>query len=539
VLADLAVGLHLLGFLLPFGGALQAMAVTPFAALAARHRARALLVGACCGAGVAFLVGGLHLSLWVMASGLIGLALGWGYRGGWGWTRTTASAAILAGSLLAGVTAATLALLPHLRRLSLAQVHIAWRGVARLLDHVGLSALTGPLTTAVDGVLRWWWVTLPALEVVAVGAAAVVARALALPALGRLMAAVGPPALPLPLEEGQAGPVPAELEHVSHRYAGADRPALSDLSVRVERGRLTTVVGPNGSGKSTLARVLLGMPPTAGRVRRPGVAGLGRPGGTTLISQRPESQVLGVRVGDDISWGAGSTSAAEVARVLAAVGLEGAEHQETATLSGGQLQRLAIAAALSRRPALLVSDESTSMLDPPGQQEVLAVLRRLVDSEASTVVHVTHQPTEVDGTAVIALEEAGWSPARRSVTRSPAPARALGARTTAGPRSQPPFPTRRWWRSPASATCTPPARPGPGGPSRASPWRSPAARSSRWWGPMPPGSPRWRGCSPACSSQPRVRPPWRASRSRRASGRWAWRSSTHGCSCFAPAWRGT
>jgi energy-coupling factor transport system ATP-binding protein len=405
VLADLAVGLHLLGFLLPFGGALQAMAVTPFAALAARHRTRAVLVAASCGAMVAFLVAGLHLSLWVVASGLIGLAVGQAYRRHWGWVRSTAVAAALAGSLMAGATVVTLLVLPHLRRLTLAQLRITWRGATRVLEHVGLTAVTGPLTTVVDEALRWWWATLPGFEVVFVAAVAVVTRGFSHPAIHRLELAVGRPQPPLPTDDGEAGPVPATLEHVSHRYPDATTDALCDVSLSIEEGRLTTIVGPNGSGKSTLARLLAGMPPTSGRVLRPGQAALGRPGGTSLIFQRPESQVLGVRVDDDIRWGAGPAPDVDLAGLLAAVGLGGMEERETATLSGGQLQRLAIAAALSRRPALLVSDESTSMLDPPGQQEVLSVLRRLVASGQTTVVHVTHQPAELDGAAVIALEK--------------------------------------------------------------------------------------------------------------------------------------
>lgn len=404
VLADLAVGLHLLGFLLPFGGALQAMAVTPFAALAARHRTRAVLVAASCGAMVAFLVAGLHLSLWVVASGLIGLAVGQAYRRHWGWVRSTAVAAALAGSLMAGSTVVTLLVLPHLRRLTLAQLRITWRGATRVLEHLGLAALTGPLTTVVDDALRWWWATLPGFEVVFVAVVAVVTRGFSHPAIHRLELAVGRPQPPLPTDEGEAGPVPATLEHVSHRYPDATTDALCDVSLSIEEGRLTTIVGPNGSGKSTLARLLAGMPPTEGRVLRPGHAALGQPGGTSLIFQRPESQVLGVRVGDDIRWGAGPAPDVDLAGLLAAVGLGGMEERETATLSGGQLQRLAIAAALSRRPALLVSDESTSMLDPPGQEEVLSVLRRLVASGRTTVVHVTHQPAELDGAAVIALE---------------------------------------------------------------------------------------------------------------------------------------
>src|SRR5581483_9782039 len=161
-----------------------------------------------------------------------------------------------------------------------------------------------------------------------------------------------------------------------YRYGvNANEWALRDVDVELRAGELVAIVGANGSGKSTLARVLAGRPPTAGRVVRPGRAGLGEPGGTALVLQRPESQVLAVRVRDDIAWGARADPSAAPADTHAAavdalgrVGLNGFDDRETATLSGGELQRLAIAAALVRAPAVLVADEATAMLDPPGRE---------------------------------------------------------------------------------------------------------------------------------------------------------------------------
>src|SRR5438270_975482 len=157
---------------------------------------------------------------------------------------------------------------------------------------------------------------------------------------------------------------------------------------------MLALVGDNGSGKSTLTRLMAGKPPLTGTVRRPGSAGLGRPAGTALIMQHPESQVLGVRVADDVVWGLPDGADVDIESLLDAVGLGGMGERETSGLSGGELQRLAVAAALARQPRLLLSDESTAMVDETGRRDLTALLRRLPGQHAVSVVHVTHRPEE-------------------------------------------------------------------------------------------------------------------------------------------------
>src|SRR4029077_6248937 len=118
------------------------------------------------------------------------------------------------------------------------------------------------------------------------------------------------------------------------------------------------------------------------------------PGGTAIVFQRPELQVLGVRVRDDVVWGLGQPHGVNVAALLDRVGLPSFADRETSTLSGGELQRLAVAAALARRPRLLISDESTAMVDERGRAQLLTLLRSLVTHEGITVVHVTHHRSE-------------------------------------------------------------------------------------------------------------------------------------------------
>ncbi len=252
-----------------------------------------------------------------------------------------------------------------------------------------------------------WWALLPiallANTAVNVLAAAVVTR----PVLRRL--AVGAPTArtdhpnapmwaPAP-KPGPARqyphPLPVHLESVTYRYPHVTQDALRDVSLTIRPAEFVAIVGGNGSGKSTLARIISGWSPTDGQVLRPGDCALGRTGGTAMIFQRPESQVLGVRVRDDVVWGlpdGGRT--VDVETLLERVGLANVADRETATLSGGQLQRLAVAAALARAPRLLVSDESTAMVDAEGRDQLTDLLAQLPGEEGVAVVHVTHHAAE-------------------------------------------------------------------------------------------------------------------------------------------------
>ena len=115
-----------------------------------------------------------------------------------------------------------------------------------------------------------------------------------------------------------------------------------------------------------------------------------------MVMQHPETQILGVRVADDVVWGLRHAADVDVASLLETVGLAGMEDRETSTLSGGELQRLAVAAALARRPRLLISDESTAMVDAEGRHALTSLLAELPSKRGMSVVHITHRREEIE-----------------------------------------------------------------------------------------------------------------------------------------------
>jgi energy-coupling factor transport system ATP-binding protein len=198
------------------------------------------------------------------------------------------------------------------------------------------------------------------------------------------------------------------LEGFTYRYPGRRAPALRDLSLDVEAGSFTVLAGTSGSGKSTLLRALCGLVPhfhggdVSGELE---VAGMSLrdhgPGELAAVCgtvfQDPESQVVmgGVRAELSLPLEHRGESSAAVARaveeVALALGVANLLDRRTDTLSGGELQRVAIAAALVHRPALLLLDEPTSQLDPVAGDELIWLLRRLNEEWGTAVVIAEHR----------------------------------------------------------------------------------------------------------------------------------------------------
>jgi energy-coupling factor transporter ATP-binding protein EcfA2 len=414
VLGDLALVLEVIGWFAPLGSVFQALATIPFAVLAARHRVRAAVVATVAAAAVGSLVGGVGIVLQTGLAGLLGLSIGVAHRRGWSAPRSVAFTAGVAGLPLAALTDAIDAASSGFRRLSFAQARIIWRDVRNLLGWAGQARLQHAGDTVLTWAIDHWWASVPAAEMVFVLLVAIMLRRF-WPFLDQVRKSSLAPMTDEAAERSverrrrrrrepaaedgppRPMPVPVRLEHVSYSYAGATVAAVHDVSVELRAGSMLALVGPNGSGKSTLVRILAGrVVPSSGAVLRDGPAGLGLRGGTAIVFQRPESQVLGVRVRDDVVWGLGPGESPDVGELLDLVGLSGFEERETSGLSGGELQRLAIAAALARSPSLLISDEATAMIDHVGRRDVVSLLQRL-RSGGLAVVHVTHRLEETEG----------------------------------------------------------------------------------------------------------------------------------------------
>jgi energy-coupling factor transport system ATP-binding protein len=193
-----------------------------------------------------------------------------------------------------------------------------------------------------------------------------------------------------------------------YRYAEGTGLALRDVSLELGEGGFTVLAGSSGSGKSTLLRALCGLVPhfhggdaqgeltVAGMsVRDHGPGELAGACGT--VFQDPESQVVmgGVRAEIALPLEQAGASPAAVARaveeVALAMGVASLLDRRTDTLSGGELQRVAIAAALVHRPALLLLDEPTSQLDPVAGDELIWLLRRLNEEWGTAVVIAEHR----------------------------------------------------------------------------------------------------------------------------------------------------
>ncbi len=402
VLGDVALVLSFAGWLLPFPIVFFAAATVPFAALTVRRRLRAVVIATLASGQVAFLLGGFTLELNHVLVALLGVVVGLGYRWKWGWIRTALFTVPVVWVPVAAGTLFSLWVFAQARKLTFKQIDISTKGSRKLLRRVGLHGAATWGDHAVHWVVMHWWVAVPAFELVFFALAVILCRRIADAALGRLDAAFARPGPEPRRQTGDPGPVPIALRGARYRFPGAVDDALRGVDLRIEPDTFVAIVGQNGSGKSTLARLLAGRPPTGGTVERPGAAALGRKGGTAEIFQRPESQVLGVRAADDLRWGLPADAAVDVDALLVSVGLDGFAERETATLSGGELQRLAIAAALARRPALLISDESTAMVDPAGRRQVMDVLRRL-PAHGTAVVHVTHHLEEAAGADLVVV----------------------------------------------------------------------------------------------------------------------------------------
>lgn len=177
--------------------------------------------------------------------------------------------------------------------------------------------------------------------------------------------------------------------------------ALDGLSLSIPRGGVYGVLGPNGAGKSTLFRILLGLiRPTEGETLvmggRVGDVAASRRMGSMIETPRFPPFLTARQVLEWVSIAHGlRAEPARVAGWLDRVGLTEAADRKVRGFSVGMLQRLGVAAALITGPELVILDEPTSGMDPPGIQEMRALIRSLADTDGVTVILASHQLLEV------------------------------------------------------------------------------------------------------------------------------------------------
>lgn len=354
VLADLSVLVVVMARLTPFASLTSVLGAVPYAVLARNHRGRVVITAFWVGLILTFLLAGFGAATQVVVMALFGFVAGRASRDGHGRWWSIVMSVAMGWTVVSGLTLSFLLLFADLRRLTFEGVTVQLDGAAVALDRLGLGALSEPMVDAGAWMVGNWVIGVPAFQLGVSVLLALFLRHIAGPTLNAVA-------------RSTTGPRPMVI--------------LDNVDVeRLTAPGMTVLVGENGSGKSTLLDAL---------AHGPNSSDLGRVGGIAVIGQRPESQIVGARVRDDLSWGLPNVPTAdELAEVLDEVGLSGFEEAETDALSGGQMQRVAIAGALLRRPRLLLSDESTSMLDPQSRVVVRELLARAATS--GSVVHASH-----------------------------------------------------------------------------------------------------------------------------------------------------
>ena len=199
-----------------------------------------------------------------------------------------------------------------------------------------------------------------------------------------------------------------DVKNLSFRYKESQEYYdVKDITFHVKRGEWLSIVGHNGSGKSTTVRLIDGLLEAESgeividdqRLTEENVWNIRRQIG--MVFQNPDNQFVGATVEDDVAFGLENQGLSRqemkkrVEEALDLVGMLNFKKREPARLSGGQKQRVAIAGVVALRPAILILDEATSMLDPEGRRELIETVKGIRKDYDMTIISITHDLEEV------------------------------------------------------------------------------------------------------------------------------------------------
>ena len=199
-----------------------------------------------------------------------------------------------------------------------------------------------------------------------------------------------------------------DVKNLSFRYKESQEYYdVKDITFHVKRGEWLSIVGHNGSGKSTTIRLIDGLLEAESgeividgqRLTEENVWNIRRQIG--MVFQNPDNQFVGATVEDDVAFGLENQGLSRqemkkrVEEALDLVGMLDFKKREPARLSGGQKQRVAIAGVVALRPAILILDEATSMLDSEGRRELIETVKGIRKDYDMTVISITHDLEEV------------------------------------------------------------------------------------------------------------------------------------------------
>ena len=198
-------------------------------------------------------------------------------------------------------------------------------------------------------------------------------------------------------------------ENLTFKYSNYDEPsddaspALNGVNISIKQGEFVAILGHNGSGKSTLARHMNALlAPSSGTLWVDGLNTNDEKNtwkirqAVGMVFQNPDNQIVATLVEEDVAFGPENLGVPSdeirfrVDESLESVGMKGYASSQPHHLSGGQKQRIAIAGVLAMRPACVVLDEPTAMLDPLGRKEVMKTITRLNKDSGITVILITH-----------------------------------------------------------------------------------------------------------------------------------------------------